>query len=204
MALRMRGLAVAVLVWVVAGCGLGISSAEAAKVSQLTQWTELGQKLLDDEQTASGVSLLRSAADKEHVPAMVALGTYYLDTPPDKGGAPTTGRRWLERAAGQGDGQAMARLGLVHLRGEGVAPDTALGLQFLQTATANGYVEAGLILGDLCREGGFVEQSHGQAAGWYRWAADQGSSMAMLRMAENHMLGWGMPRGEKTALKWID
>lgn len=47
-----------------------------------------------------------------------------------------------------------------------------------------------------------VEQSYGEAAGWFRKAAEQGIKQAQYRLAELYMVGRGVPRDYEYAYAW--
>lgn len=100
---------------------------------------------------------------------------------------PSTAPDALERAAAAGDADAQYRLGLRHLRGEGVRQDGFAALGWLRRAAESGDVRAQLALGRLYLSGyDTVGQDLGESDRWLTAAAAQGDLEAKELQAEVH------------------
>nr|WP_295467222.1 SEL1-like repeat protein [Mesorhizobium sp.] len=96
------------------------------------------------------VPLEPSAATPEHFaeaatsgdPVAMFLLAYVTATDGSRSGGPARAASWFEKAAELGLPAAMANLGLLHLRGQGVPQDYVLGYMWLNLAAAAGLPEA--------------------------------------------------------------
>ena len=72
------------------------------------------------------------------------------------------------------------------------------------TKDANaGDIEAQIQLADLYEQGFGVSLDHGQAAYWYRKAAEQGASKAQSRLGQMYLRGIGVPEDPEQAADWL-
>jgi hypothetical protein len=72
---------------------------------------------------AAGLAWLQRAAAQGHAAAMRELGRALLVASSADAAAARVAAQWLREAAHHDDGEAMAMLGTLHARGEGVAAD---------------------------------------------------------------------------------
>ena len=85
----------------------------------------------------------------------------------------------LERAADAGSAAAMTRLGLMYVRGEGVAADEGLGLALVRQAAMKEDPAAMLALASAYHHGEGVERDEVQARYWLVHASETGYRPAM-------------------------
>lgn len=101
--------------------------------------------------------------------------------------APSSVPDELERDAAAGDADAQYRLGLRHLRGEGVRQDGFAALRWLRQAAESGDVRAQLALGRIYLAGyDTAGQDLGESDRWLTAAASQGDREAEKLQAEVH------------------
>lgn len=100
--------------------------------------------------------------------------------PPDYAAA----RRWLERAARWGSGEALALLGLMALHGLGEPVDTAKAVSLCRRGAERGYAEAQTGMGLLCWDGTGVPRDEAAAVAWWKLAAARGDAEARRLLAE--------------------
>ncbi len=99
--------------------------------------------------------------------------------------------------------EAMALLGRHYLDGEGVEQDTKKGLQLLQQARANGYINAAYTMGKFYLEGGKdTKPDFAKALMLIEEGAEKGDDRAMRRLADMYQKGEGVPANAQNALRW--
>jgi TPR repeat protein len=91
-------------------------------------------------------------------------------------------RAWMEKAAAQGNLQAIGDLGVMYLRGYGVKQDYDRARALLEKSANGGHPTAQLLLGDLYADGRGVKQDYVQAKAWYEKAVAQGETEAMVAL----------------------
>ncbi|MGH8570911.1 MAG: tetratricopeptide repeat protein, partial [Gammaproteobacteria bacterium] len=82
------------------------------------------------------------------------------------------------RAADNGDRNAQYNVGLMHLKGQGVAVNDQEAVRWFRKAAGLGQVEAQTFLGALYADGQGVAQDYEQAAYWLAMAAEAGHGAA--------------------------
>ncbi len=65
-----------------------------------------------------------------------------------------------------------------------------------------GDAAAQMKLGDIYANGHVVPQDYGEAARWYRLAADQGYAAAQIALGLVYYIGLGVPKDHKEAARW--
>jgi TPR repeat protein len=103
-------------------------------------------------------------------------------------------RVWMEKAAAQGNLQAIGDLGVIYLRGYGVKQDYDRARSLLEKSANGGHPTAQLLLGDMYADGKGVKQDYAQARAWYEKAATQGDAEAQVTLGLMYERGEG---GEK-------
>jgi uncharacterized protein len=101
--------------------------------------------------------------------------------------------------AEQGDPDAQAGLGNLHLGGYGVARDEAAAMAWFRKAAEQGHANGQFSLAGLY----YGRKEYSPAALWYRRAAEQGNSLAQIRLARLYAEGSGLARDDVQAFKWF-
>ncbi len=119
----------------------------------------------------------------------------------------------LKQAAKKREPEALYLLGLVHLRGQGVARDDALGMRYLEEAAYLGHLAAQIDLAKAYRLGlpeGAERQTAAERARaaekalyWTRLAAARGDSLSSYIAGCAYRDGTGTPRNYEEAKKWL-
>ena len=92
----------------------------------------------------------------------------------------------LKKAASAGRADAMNNLGMMYMKGVGVAPDTAMALVYLKRAAQGGNATAASNLGYIFQHGFGVPLNHARAVEWYERASALGhqASAQQLRVLQ--------------------
>ena len=98
--------------------------------------------------------------------------------------------------------ESTTHLGLLMLRGRGVAQDEKRAAQYLQKAAAQGYVVAQFELAECYDKGTGVVQDYRQAAKWYEKSALLGHARAQSSIAFMYETGQGVAMDAKLAAYW--
>ncbi len=96
--------------------------------------------------------------------------------------------------AEQGNAGAQTMLGIMYLRGQGVAPDLALAARWLRASAAQGNAQAQYRLAMMHLAGDGVVQDLVAAAALLRAAAEQGLAQAQVNLAAMLYQGIGVTR----------
>lgn len=118
---------------------------------------------------------------------------------------------WFQRAAAQGDLDALYALSCCYTRGEGTAEFLEKGRELLKEAAEEGHFRAQFDLGMLYYQGygeknaagesfGFVEQDFDKAVFWLQKAAAQGDAMALYFLGKCCEEGTGTERNPTLAV----
>jgi len=105
--------------------------------------------------------------------------------------------------AAQGNARAQNNLGMISLKGHGVAHDDAEALKWFRLAAAQGLAEAQLNLGAMYAEGLGLAQDYAQAGKWFRLAAEQGDAKAQFNLGLLYMSGSGVAHNDAQAVTWV-
>ena len=101
---------------------------------------------------------------------------------------------WYQKAAKQGVGQAQFYLGLIYLKGKGIAKNYKQAFDWFQKAALQGHVEAQTKLGAIYYTGQGVPKNYKQAFHWFQKAAIQGYALAQLNLGLMYEYGLGVPK----------
>jgi TPR repeat protein len=142
--------------------------------------------------------MLKTAAEAGRPPAATLLGWLY------EGGRGTAksaedAMRWYRFAAEQGQPDAMAALGRLHLQVPG-GRDAAL--QWLRQAARMGSADGQYLLGWLLAEGA-ARADDEQAFAWFVKAAHQGHLGAQIATATHLLSGRGVAADRHAAAEWL-
>ena len=163
--------------------------------------------------------LYRNAAKEGHILAMVKLGDIFLfDNEPNVVEGKEA-RKWYEKAAELGNGEAMQGLGKMFEEGKGVSLNYRVAFDWYKKSVDAGYIPAMVDIGVIYEDGKGVSQNYAEACRWYKMAADKGNACAMRLIGRLYFNGNGVPKddglamqwwqrsadaGDKTAKKWIE
>ena len=110
----------------------------------------------------------------------------------------------LEAAAAKGVPRALAHLGDLLVRGDGVARDEARGLALLERAARQGQGGAAFRLGMLLAQGeGGAAKDPTRALAYFKAAAAGGEAEAFFNLGAAHANGAGTRRNYAEALGWL-
>jgi len=110
----------------------------------------------------------------------------------------------LEAAAAQGAPRALAHLGDLLVRGDGVKKDEARGLALLERAARQGQSGAAFRLGMLLAHGdGGAAKDPARALAYFKAAAAGGEAEAFFNLGAAHANGTGTRRNYAEALGWL-
>ena len=106
-------------------------------------------------------------------------------------------RRWFEKAATWGNGEALTRLGLLALRGLGEPVDRVRAVMLSRKAAERGFPPAQTGMGRLSWDGVGVPEDPAAAVAWWRLAAPRGELEARVGLAVALLRGRGAERDEE-------
>jgi TPR repeat protein len=107
------------------------------------------------------------------------------------------------RAAESGDRNAQYNVGLMHLKGQGVAANDQEAVRWFRKAAGLGQVEAQTFLGALYADGQGVTQDYEQAAYWLAIAAEAGHGAAQCFLGQLYVDGLGVEEDPVQAYAWF-
>jgi TPR repeat protein len=125
---------------------------------------------------AASVEKLKAGAERGDAAAQTALGGCYAafglcaGVPRD----PAKARLWFEKAAAQGDAEALYNLGVLHAKGRGVPQDPARARALWEEAAAKGHAQAQANLGVMYKDGRGVKKDKAAARQWFGKACGNG------------------------------
>jgi hypothetical protein len=103
------------------------------------------------------------------------------------------------KAAEKGNADAQFNLGLMYLKGQGVAQDNAQALKWFRQSAGQGNPKAQVNLGRMYARAKAVAPNFGLAASWYRKAADQGYADGQYDLGVLYLSGVGVERSYQKA-----
>jgi TPR repeat protein/antitoxin component YwqK of YwqJK toxin-antitoxin module len=119
-----------------------------------------------------------------------------------RGDFKTTLREWGALAE-QGDLFAHTNLGMMYVRGDGVAQDCQKAMQWLLKASDLGHNEAKYQLGKMFHDGVGMPKNNERAIAFWITAAEKGHARAQSDLGMMYANGNGVKRDDKAALKWF-
>jgi TPR repeat protein len=108
-----------------------------------------------------------------------------------------------EGKAGQGDPDAMTKLGTLYEIGYGTKRDFSKAAEWYEKAAQLGFVIAQYNLANLYYDGRGVSRDKNQAARRYTAAAQGGHAKSQLYLAQMYMDGDGVDENKETGLSWL-
>jgi uncharacterized protein len=107
---------------------------------------------------------------------------------------------WLTKSANQGYAEACYDLAQMYLKGNGVAKNEALGVEWLRKAPD--YGPASLLMSDLYATGIGVPRDQSEALRWLRLSVGQGYDEAQFKLGERYRTGQGVEQDATEAVNW--
>ena len=114
---------------------------------------------------------------------------------------PAAYREW-KAAAEQGQAEAQYNLGMLYLKGLGVARDPDEAFRWLRLAADQGQADAEFQVGLMLEKGVGVRQNYAEARFWLALAAERGDSEAEAYFAAQYEQGQGVPKDLARAVRW--
>jgi len=108
------------------------------------------------------------------------------------------------QAAEQGNPESQSDLGLMYAKGDRVAKDPAMAVQWFTKAAQQGLARAQNNLGVMYEDGNGVTKDDVEAVKWFRAAAEQGFARAQNNLATKYLDGEGVAKDPVEAIKWFE
>lgn len=196
-----------ILLLCLAGCASSPAPVQQpSEYDQLTpeQAWQRGIELRDTNQLDEALAHFRSAAERGHPEAQFEIGLWYM-----------TGDRalprdfdlaapWVEKAAAQGQPDALAYIWQLYFYGTGVGQSDAAGFKWLQRWAGTGNPEAAYRLGLFHYEGIATPVDHEKAAVWFKDAGAEGVPGACYYLGVMHLEGDGVQQNDEDAHYWFE
>lgn len=143
--------------------------------------------------------LLKTAADRNYVPAMADYGIMLALN------KPVEAIPYLEEAAKNGRPECVEELAFIYLDGRGVQQQTEKGLQLLKASAEKKDANATRLLGNIYYDGEYVEKDLKKAFNMYKTAAGLADASAQNSYAEMLLKGEGIDSPDVGyAIKWFE
>ncbi len=161
-----------------------------------------GAALEVKEPEKEAVKWFRSAADKNHAEAQLALGFCYAAGFGIPKASMVEAVKWYKKAADQGNPEAQFKLGMCYEKGlGGIRVNAAAAVELYRKAADQGLAEAQCALGD--HEAGLgSEGNYREMARWYLAAAKKGVPAAQFGAARCLLRAQGVDKDLVEGLKW--
>jgi len=114
---------------------------------------------------------------------------------------PAAYREW-RAAADQGQAEAQYNLGILYLKGLGVARNPEEAFRWFLLAADQGQADAQFQAGLMREKGIGVQKDYGQAQVWFALAAERGDAEAEAALAELFEQGYGVQKDLARAVYW--
>lgn len=196
-----------ILLLLLAGCASQPAPVQQPSVyDQLTpeQAWQRGIELRDANQLDEALRHFRSAAERGHREAQFEIGLWYMTgdraLPRDFDQAAP----WVEKAAAQGQPDALAYIWQLYFYGKGVGQSDAAAFKWLQRWAGTGNPEAAYRLGLFHYEGIATPVDHQKAAAWFLDAGAEGVPGACYYLGVMHLDGDGVQQSDEDALYWFE
>jgi|SRR5665213_1472475 len=107
-------------------------------------------------------------------------------------------------AAQTGNPESQCDLGLMYVKGDGIAKDPTMAVQWFTKAAQQGLARAQNNLGVMYEDGNGVAKDDVEAVKWFRAAAEQGFARAQNNLATKYLNGEGVAKDSVEAVKWFE
>jgi TPR repeat protein len=108
-----------------------------------------------------------------------------------------------QKAADTNYAASQSSLGMMYVRGLGVARDDAKALELFRRAADQGYAPGQANVGTMYQQGRGVTKNSGEALKWYRLAGDKNYALAQLNLGLMYAYGDGVEKDDAQAVKWF-
>lgn len=109
---------------------------------------------------------------------------------------------WMPLAK-SGDKEAMLRVGEAYMQGNGVAADTAKGLEWIRKSANKGFSEAMYVLAQTHSAGLGVPMNLEKAFEWYEKSANAGYVAGQYQLGLSYARGIGVAENNQKAREWL-
>jgi uncharacterized protein len=164
---------------------------------------ELGRALDKSGRSERALKLYSQAADQGSTPAMVNLGSAYMN---GTGVAQdyVQARLWFEKAAAEGNAIAMSNLATQAELGKGKPQDINQAIFWHKKAASLGNTPSMIRMAHYYEVGLGVGQDYLAARSWYEKAALNGNAQAMALTGVMYYYGRGVPEDKSVAVGWYE
>lgn len=118
-------------------------------------------------------------------------------------GDPAMAAFWFQKAADQGDLDAVCSLGVMYAQGYGVARDVVRAMTYHVQAAGGGVPQAQYNLAEAFANGDGIAADDAQAVTWYSKAAAQGHPKSQYQMAMRYRFGAGVEKNIRESIQWL-
>ena len=144
------------------------------------------------------MTLLKRLADRGNASAAYMFSQQLL-----RDGVNEEAVKYLSTASNKEYLPAMALLGEMRLKGDGIEKNTQLGVRLLSHAAQAGNIDAQLVLSKAYHQGEHLPCKPERAVYWCKQCALQGSEYAQLRLAIYYSIGYGVDRDPRESYFWM-
>ena len=121
-----------------------------------------------------------------------------------KRGDYATALREFWALAQRDDAEGQNGLGVMYIKGWGVAKDDAQAVRWWRKSAEQGNAKAQHSLGGMYFRGTGVSKDYAEAARWWRKAAEQGVTEVQINLGLMYANGQGVPQDQVQAFKWYN
>jgi len=111
--------------------------------------------------------------------------------------------KYLQKATDLGNIDALWKLGICYLFGEGTFKDEKRGVELIKKAAEKGHCSAQADIGICYYDGIGVIQNYSEAFNWLKKAAEQGVGKAQFRLSLCYATGKGTTQNREKAIEWL-
>ena len=106
------------------------------------------------------------------------------------------------QAANSGNPKAQNELGMMYIKGDGVAKDAEKAADWFRKAAEQGDAKGQCLIGLAYYVGDGVAKNYEKAADWFRKSAEQGSDVAQDYLGDMYNYGYGVAKDDEIAARW--
>ena len=111
--------------------------------------------------------------------------------------------KYLQKATDLGNIDALWKLGICYLFGEGTFKDEKRGVELIKKAAEKGHCDAQADIGICYYDGIGVIQNYSESFNWLKKAAEQGVGKAQFRLSICYATGKGTTQNREKAIEWL-
>src|SRR5262245_52702805 len=190
----------------------GVLPREEAGAKKARRAEELYQRAMEHREgrgrpvdIPEAIKLLQEAVQLDHVQAKVLLANLYLQGQHGLKQRPAEALRLLYEAKAAGNLAAGMAIGMMHLKGDGIAKDTDEGLRLVQEASDANFPLANWCLGLGYHYGGDdIPVSFALALKYYERGAALGDPMCLYKLGHMYCDGDGVPKDWQRGVAYLE